>query len=162
MPLDPAAANGTTTVASRPISPLPHPHAHHHYSSPQQQQQQQQTLPIHAPNPPLAKPLDPSHHFLYPFTSSARGGFVPKGVGADHAIPGYPPPSLVYSHGVRGMHLDYLSHALHVTRPLPHVQFPHLPHAPLAATASPPVKGHPKVSTLKKLFAVLNFVKWVG
>lgn len=150
MPIDPAATTTTTTTTpSIPKSPLPH-----HYPSPnQQQQQQQQSLPIRAPNPPH----DP--HFLYPFASpGARGGgggFIPKGLGPDHAA-GYPPPPLLYSHGggVRGgmHHLDYLSHALHVTRPLSHVQFPHLAHSPApapaptaaaaAASASPPVKGH--------------------
>ncbi|KAK7323930.1 hypothetical protein VNO77_27432 [Canavalia gladiata] len=141
MPLDPATI---TTTASRPVSPLPsphpHSHPHHHYLSPQQQQQ---TLPIRAPNPQLAKPHDPSQqHFVYPFSS---GTFAPKGVrglaAPDHGVAaGYPPPSLMYSHGgVRGMHLDYLSHGLHVTRPLPHVPFPHLGNATPTA-ASPPVK----------------------
>ncbi|XP_057457584.1 uncharacterized protein LOC130748379 [Lotus japonicus] len=155
MPVDPAAAAATTTTASRPISPLPHPHPHahhhHHYQSPPQQQQ---TLPIRAPNPQFPKPHDPSsHHYLYPFASSARGGgpFVAKGFGplpADPTVSGYPPPpppSLMYSHGVRGMHLDYLTHALHMNRP-PHLPYPHTGHAPPASTASPPVKGHTKAT----------------
>ncbi|XP_027342698.1 uncharacterized protein LOC113855310 [Abrus precatorius] len=130
MPLDPATA---TTTASRPISPLPQPHPHHHYPSPQQQQ----TLPSRAPNPPLAKPHDPSQPFAYPFAA-----FAPKGL-RDHGVAaGYPPPSLMFPHaGVRGMNLDYLSHALHVTRPLPHVPFPHLGNnATITPAASPPVK----------------------
>ncbi|TKY49518.1 mitotic cell cycle [Spatholobus suberectus] len=129
MPLDPAA---TTTTASRPISPLPqpHPHPHHHYPS------QQQTVPIRAPtNPLLAKPHDP--HFVYPF--------APKGVrglaAADHGVAGaFPPPSLVYGGGVRGMPLDYLSHALHVPRPPSHVPFAHVGNAATTPAASSPVK----------------------
>jgi hypothetical protein len=55
------------------------------------------------------------------------------------------------------MNLDYLSHALHVTRPLSHVQFPHL-----AATASPPVKGHLKVLKFDfQVFFYLNFLNCV-
>ncbi|XP_020224179.1 uncharacterized protein LOC109806215 [Cajanus cajan] len=38
------------------------------------------------------------------------------------------------------MPLDYLSHALHVTRPVPHVPFPHAGNATTTPTASPPVK----------------------
>ncbi|KAK7334812.1 hypothetical protein VNO80_26577 [Phaseolus coccineus] len=125
MPLDPAAA---TTTASRPVSPLPQPH--HHYPP------HQQTLPIRAPaNPLSAKPHDP--HFAYPF--------APKGVrghgAVDHGVAGgaFAPPAMVY--GVnRGMHLDYLSHALDVTRPLPHVPFGHVGNAAATPTASPPVK----------------------
>ncbi|KAH1211073.1 hypothetical protein GmHk_15G045240 [Glycine max] len=113
MPLDPAAA---TTTASRPISPLPQPQQQHHHHYPSQQQ----TLPILAPNP----------HFVYPF--------APKGVrAADHAgvSAAFPPPSMMYSGGVRGVPLDYFSHALHVGRPPTHVPFPHA-----APAASPPVK----------------------
>ncbi|RDX87763.1 hypothetical protein CR513_30727, partial [Mucuna pruriens] len=124
MPLDPAAA---TNTASRPIPPLPQPHPHHHYPP------QQQTLPIRGPNPLLAKPHDP--HFVYPFAPKGARGLS----AADHAVStGFPPPSLMYGGGVRGMPLDYLSHALHVTRPLPHVPFPHVGNATTTPTASPP------------------------
>lgn len=152
MSLDPAATVTTATTATtpRPISPFPNPNSkpHHHYTShPHQQQQQQQTLPLRTPIP-----------FHYPFPSPSRAA-------ANHAVGGYPPPPpppLLYSHGggVRGMNLDYLSHALHVTRPLSHVQFPHLA---AAATSSPTVKGHLKVlwfSTLK-LFFLVDFLNCV-
>ena len=143
MPLDPAAA---TTTASRPVSPLPQPH--HHYSP------HQQTLPIRAPaNPLSAKPHEP--HFAYPF--------APKGVrghpAVDHGVAGgaFAPPAMVY--GVnRGMHLDYLSHALHVTRPLPHVPFGHVGNAAATPTASPPVK---KVSNLKPSLRFCEFCERV-
>ncbi|KAL5098485.1 hypothetical protein RYX36_002812 [Vicia faba] len=144
MSLDPAqtATTVTTATTSRTISPFPNPNSkpHHHYTShshqhqqhqQQPQQQQQQTLPLRTPIP-----------FHYPFPSPSRAA-------ANHAVGGYPPPAppppLLYSHGggVRGMNLDYLSHALHVTRPLSHVQFPHLA---AAATSSPTVKGHIKVT----------------
>ncbi|XP_058749775.1 uncharacterized protein LOC131622749 [Vicia villosa] len=135
MSLDPAqtATTATTATTSRPISPFPNPNSkpHHHYASHshQQQQQQQQTLPLRAPIP-----------FNYPFPSPSRAA-------ANHAVGGYPPPPpppLLYSHGggVRGMNLDYLSHALHVSRPLSHMQFPHL----AAAAPSPSAKGHLKVT----------------
>ncbi|KAK2367827.1 hypothetical protein P8452_56092 [Trifolium repens] len=132
MSLDPATTvttTATTATSSRPISPFPNPNTKplHHYAS--HSQQQQQTLPVRSPNP-----------LIYRFGSPSRAA-------ANHAVGGYlpppqqPQPPLLYSHGgVRGMNLDYLSHALHVTRPLSHVQFPHL-----AATSSPTVKGHPKV-----------------
>ncbi|AES66046.1 putative protein LIN37 [Medicago truncatula] len=135
MSLDPPPTTATTTTTSRPTAPFTNPNPNPnskpiHYPQ-QQQQPQQQALHVRSPNP-----------FLYPFASPSRAS-------ANHAVGGYPPPPppsqpqppLLYSHGggVRGMNLDYLSHALHVTRPLSHVQFPHL-----AATASPPVKGHLK------------------
>lgn len=135
MPLDPAAT--TTATSSRPISPLPY--HHNHYPSPQQQ-----TLPIRSSNPSTPYP------FLYPFASSGstRGGFgsLPPVAAVDHAVGGYPSQPLLYSHGgaVRGMNLEYLTHALHATRPLSPSQFPHLAHVP-SATASPPVKGYTKV-----------------
>ncbi|WVY99939.1 hypothetical protein V8G54_026009 [Vigna mungo] len=126
MPLDPATA---TTTASRPVSPLPQPHQH--------LPPQQQTLPIRAPgNPLLAKPHDP--HFAYPF--------APKGVrglaAVDHSVSGgaFAPPAMVYGGVVRGMHLDYLSHALHVARPPHHMPFGHVGNAAATPTASPPVK----------------------
>ncbi|MCI16579.1 hypothetical protein A2U01_0037723, partial [Trifolium medium] len=130
MSLDPATTVTTTTAtSSRPISPFPNPNTKplHHYAS----NSQQQTLSVRSPN-----------HFLYRFGSPSRAA-------ANHSVGGYPPPPqqpqppLLYSHGgVRGMNLDSLSHALHVTRPLSHVQFPHLA---AAATSSPTVKGHLKV-----------------
>ena len=129
MSLDPPP---TTATTSRPTTPFTNPNSKPIHYSQQPQPQQQQALHVRSPNP-----------FLYPFASPSRAS-------ANHAVGGYPPPPppsqpqppLLYSHGggVRGMNLDYLSHALHVTRPLSHVQFPHL-----AATASPPVKGHLKV-----------------
>ncbi|XP_020224378.1 uncharacterized protein LOC109806400 isoform X2 [Cajanus cajan] len=142
MPLDPAAA---TTAASRPISPLPQAHSHHHYPS-QQQQPQQQTLPIRAPSPLLAKPHDP--HFVYPFAPKAVRGLASADHGA--AAAGFPPPSLMYGGGggVRTMPLDYLSHALHVTRPVPHVPFPHAGNATTTPTASPPAAPRSAVSDI--------------
>ncbi|XP_045806486.1 uncharacterized protein LOC123899415 [Trifolium pratense] len=133
MSLDPATTVTTTTAtSSRPNSPFPNPNTKplHHYAS----NSQQQTLSVRSPNPP----------FLYRFGSPSRAT-------ANHSVGGYPPPPqqpqppLLYSHGgVRGgMNLDYLSQALPVTRPLSHVQFPHL--AAAAATSSPTVKGHLKV-----------------
>ncbi|PNY13691.1 hypothetical protein L195_g010354 [Trifolium pratense] len=132
MSLDPATTVTTTTAtSSRPNSPFPNPNTKplHHYAS----NSQQQTLSVRSPNPP----------FLYRFGSPSRAT-------ANHSVGGYPPPPqqpqppLLYSHGgVRGgMNLDYLSQALPVTRPLSHVQFPHLA---AAATSSPTVKGHLKV-----------------
>lgn len=57
------------------------------------------------------------------------------------------------------MNLDYLSHALHVSRPLSHVQFPHL----AAAAPSPSAKGHLKVLRISnlKLFFVVDFLNVV-
>ncbi|XP_061359321.1 uncharacterized protein LOC133303424 [Gastrolobium bilobum] len=152
MPLDSpaatAAATTSTAAASRPISSLPHPQQLHHYPSPQQQQQQ--TLPIRPQNPPLTIPHDPSYPFLYPFASTNRGGSsFARGVrplpAADHAA-GYPPPSLVYSQGVGGIQLDYLNHALNVTRPPAPLQY-----SPLGPAAPPPVKGPPKASPRSKV-----------
>ncbi|XP_014498903.1 uncharacterized protein LOC106759992 isoform X1 [Vigna radiata var. radiata] len=126
MPLDPATA---TTTASRPVSPLPQPHQHF--------PPQQQTLPIRAPgNPLLAKPHDP--HFAYPFAPKSVRGLA----AVDHSVSGgaFAPPAMVYGGVVRGMHLDYLSHALHVARPPHHVPFGHVGNAAATPTASPPVK----------------------
>jgi len=144
MPLDPATA---TTTASRPVSPLPQ--SHHHYPP------QQQTLPIRAPaNPLLAKPHDP--HFAYPFAHKGVRGLA----AVDHSVSGgaFAPPAMVYGGVVRGMHLDYLSHALHLARPPPHVPFGHVGNAAATPTASPPVK---KVPNLMPPLRFFEFCEWV-
>jgi len=89
----------------------------------------------------LAKPHDP--HFAYPF--------APKGVRGlavvDHGVSGgaFAPPAMVYGGVDRGMHLDYLSHALHMTRPLHHVSLGQVGSAAATPTASPPVKKVPNL-----------------
>jgi hypothetical protein len=149
MSLDPATTvttTATTATSSRPISPFPNPNTKplHHYAS--HSQQQQQTLPVRSPNPLIYRFGSPSRAAA---NHAVGGGYLPP--------PQQPQPPLLYSHGgVRGMNLDYLSHALHVTRPLSHVQFPHLA---AAATSSPTVKGHPKVSIFNFEFEVFYFVE---
>ncbi|KAI4323344.1 hypothetical protein L6164_022958 [Bauhinia variegata] len=143
--------------SSRPVSPLPH-HLHNTHHYPSQPLYTAQPLPIRAPNPhsnpQLSKPHDPSQGILYPVASSGRG-FIPKGIRsrpsdqmvtvANHG--GYPPHSLVFTHGVRAMgspHLEYMNHPLHMTRP-PNLQYHHIG----PAGGSGPIKGVPVAAHTK-------------
>ncbi|KAE9584921.1 hypothetical protein Lal_00024292 [Lupinus albus] len=143
MPLDPTTPTTvTTTATTTATSPLPQPRLHHHYPFPQPHHHQEQPFPIHIPNPLLPKqPHDPSNPFPFPFLSPGRGGAPLKSA--------YPqPPSLLYPHGVRAVaspHLDYAHPALHLTRPPPHFQYPHVAYSPVAAS----VKGGAAVAQSK-------------
>ncbi|KAK7243504.1 hypothetical protein RIF29_38303 [Crotalaria pallida] len=187
MPLDPTLPTTTTSAASasasatssRPTPQLPQPILHYPSPQPHQQQQQpllppqqqQQTLPIRSPNPHLTKHsnYDPSSPFPFQFPSPGRGPVVGGGSGSGsfplkggNPTAGYPPHSIAYSHGVRVVpspHVDYLHPALHLPRPLPHLQHPHPGHSPVAAAAvkGGAVSAHPKKPSREQALANLHF-----
>ncbi|KAL2330897.1 hypothetical protein Fmac_018478 [Flemingia macrophylla] len=137
MPLDPAAA--ASAAASRPIPPsyyFPANIQKREREAREREAREREALAIRAPTALPAKPHDP--HFVYPFVPKPVRGLS----SVDHGVAaaGFPPPSLMYGGGARPIALDYLSHALHVTRPVPHVPFPHVGNATTTPTLSPPVK----------------------